>query len=294
MKTICEFLVVLDILLLVPGGDIFSQVGINSNGSSPDASSMLDVKSTDKGMLIPRMTQSQRNAITPAAVGLLVFQTDAPAGFYYYNGTSWTFLVASGDGYFGNVIDIDGNGYRTIKIGTQEWMGENLSVTHYRNGNPIDYVTDPSDWSALLNGAYCWYDNDPGTNQTTYGALYNWYAVTDSRNLCPTGWHAPTDGEWNTLVGFLGGTGTAGAKMKAVLHWFSSSWATNTSGFSGLPGGYRNNSGDFIQTGFYGVWWTSTDDAPYARQHFLESGTAAAPGTYYSKAGGFSVRCVRD
>jgi hypothetical protein len=136
--------------------EAIGQVGINTDGSAPDASAGLDVYYTNNGFLLPRMTASQRTGISPAANGLLVYQTDETAGFYYYNETAWIFL-GSGDGYSGNVIDTDGNVYPTVRIGNQEWMAENLRVTHYRNGDFIPNVTDNTAWSGLTAGeaAFC-------------------------------------------------------------------------------------------------------------------------------------------
>ncbi len=102
------------------------------------------------------------------------------------------------------VTDIDGNVYRTVKIGTQVWMAENLKTTKYRNGDPIANVTNGASWKALTTGAYCWYNND-AENKVTYGGLYNWFVVADSRKIAPTGWHVPTDAEWTVLTDFLGG-----------------------------------------------------------------------------------------
>jgi uncharacterized protein (TIGR02145 family) len=225
----------------------------------------------------------------------LVYQTDVPAGLYYYNGTAWTFL-GSGDGYSGNVIDIDGNAYPTVKIGNQEWMAENLRVTHYRNGDIIPKITDGPTWSGLSTGARCYYNNDSISNNSVYGALYNWYAVNDSRNLCPIGWHVPSDNAWTTLITYLGGGSVAGGQMKRAILWNSpNTGATNTSGFSGLPGGERFSNGDFNYIGIYGLWWTATEyftDLAYYR-NLDYSSTGVIRYTDY-KTYGYSVRCVRD
>jgi len=197
----------------------------------------------------------------------------------------------------GTVTDYDGNVYQTIKIGDQWWMMENLKVTHYRNGDPIPHVTDGGEWSGLYTGAYCAYDNDPA-NVSTYGRLYNWYAVDDSRNIAPTGWHVPTNGEWQTLVDSLGGSSVAGGKMKeaGTTHWYPpNTGATNESGFSALPGGYRHYYGYFDSMGIYAYFWSSTKRYSYSawdRELYY----------YYSrvyryavdKSHGFSVRCVQD
>ena len=150
----------------------------------------------------------------------------------------------------GTVTDIDGNTYQTVKIGDQWWMAENLKVTCYRNGDAIPNITDGTTWASLSTGAYCEYNNDIN-NVATYGRLYNWYAVTDSRNIAPAGWHVPSDAEWKQLEMYLGmsqseadATGwrgtDEGGKLKEVgtMHWNSpNTGATNESGFTALPGG---------------------------------------------------------
>ncbi len=171
-------------------------------------------------------------------------------------------------------------------------MAENLRVTHYRNGDAIPNVTTA--WSGLTTGAYCWYDNI-ATNEK-YGALYNWYAVVDSRGLCPEGWHVPTDAEWDALINPLGGEYIAGGKMKAISDlWDSPNIdATNSSSFSGLPGGFRSNT-SFSHLSIYGYWWSSTEYTDtYSWSRRLEDGYGYARDLYRSKWRGLSVRCLRD
>jgi len=153
------------------------------------------------------------------------------------------------------ITDIDGNVYNTIVIGTQTWMVENLKVTKYRNGESISNITDASQWSNLTAGAYCNYENI-AANVTDYGRLYNWYAVSDSRNIAPAGWHVPTDTEWTTLTTFLGGESVSGGKMKetGTTHWnTTNSTVDNSSGFTGLPGGNRDNAGAFAFVKYFGI-----------------------------------------
>jgi uncharacterized protein (TIGR02145 family) len=295
MKIICKLFILMGFILAIPGLGAFSQTSINTDGSSPDPSAMLDVKSTNKGMLIPRMTAVQRTGISAATNGLLVFQTDAATGFYYHNGTAWTYL-GTGEGDGGHMIDGDGNDYPTIIIGNQEWMAENLRVTHYRNGDAIPNYTTGYTWSFATDGAYCWYNNDAVTYKLLYGALYNWYAVNDPRNICPAGWHVATDAEWSTFVTQLGGESTAGGKMKAAVLWNAPNTGTVFSnGFSGLPGGYRNNTSPFLGVGSYCNFWTATEDAPpNAWYRYLSYDNAGALRNSYNEKSGFSVRCVRD
>jgi uncharacterized protein (TIGR02145 family) len=167
------------------------------------------------------------------------------------------------------VKDIDNNKYDIITIGTQTWMAENLKTTRYNDGTLIPLITDNTPWgnaSTNKSPGYCWYNNVPA-NLIAYGALYNWYAINTAsngnKNVCPTGWHVPTDGEWTTLTNALGGTGVAGGKMKeaGLAHWVTpNTGATNESGFAGLPGGYRKGDGTFVNVGSYGYWWSSTED----------------------------------
>ena len=158
-----------------------------------------------------------------------------------------TSVVFNNANTYGTMTDQNGNIYKTITIGTQTWMAENLRVTKYRNGDPIPNVTDNAAWAALTTGAYCSYANTTDKDKiATYGLLYNWFTVTDSRNIAPAGWHVPTNDEWETLTTFLGGAG-AGGQMKetGTTHWLSpNTGATNESGFSGTPAGARSHDGD--------------------------------------------------
>ena len=138
---------------------------------------------------------------------------------------------------YGSMTDQQGNVYKTIVIGTQEWMAENLKTTVYRNGNAIDNIIDNTQWIGLTTGAWASYNND-SQYDCPYGKLYNWFAVADPRHVCPTGWHEPTDAEWTTLTDYLGGEEVAGGKMKSAgtQYWIGPNTdATNESGFSGLP-----------------------------------------------------------
>ncbi len=198
----------------------------------------------------------------------------------------------------GTVTDIDGNTYKTVKIGDQWWMAENLKVTHYRNGDAIPHVTDATDWSNLTTGAYCNYDNDEN-NATTYGRLYNWYAIDNIRNIAPEGWHVPSDAEWQTLVDYLGGSSVAGGKMKetGTTHWNSpNTGATNESGFSALAGGSRTHSGSYASSmGNHACFWSSTKyDCLSMLYRHLDCASSRIGSYTSNKESGFSVRCLRD
>ena len=183
----------------------------------------------------------------------------------------------------------------TVVIGTQQWMSQNLDIATYRNGDIIPQVTDPTAWNNLTTGAWCYYNNDPA-NGLIYGKLYNWYAVNDPRGLAPNGWHIPTDTEWNTLSASLGGDAISGGKMKSNSNtWTSNSGASNSSGFSGLPGGVRNDSGSpFYRIGSYSYFWSSTTGGSGAWYRSLENSNSVLS-RYDGYFGyGFSIRCVKD
>lgn len=196
------------------------------------------------------------------------------------------------------VTDIDGNVYHTLTIGAQVWMVENLKVTHYRNGDAINYVTDNTSWSGLTTGAYCWYNNDEASYKSTYGALYNWYVVSDSHNLCPAGWHVPTDEDWTNLIVYLGGEPFAGGKLKesGLTHWNSPNVVvTNETGFYALPGGDRFYDGSYNLLGSTGYWWSATEiSVSNARFNNILNTDISIGRFYLDKKMGFSIRCIHD
>jgi uncharacterized protein (TIGR02145 family) len=196
------------------------------------------------------------------------------------------------------ITDIDGNIYNTVNIGTQVWMSENLKTTKYRNGELIGTTTPATkDIFGESTPKYQWAYGGNESNVATYGRLYTWYAVTDSRNVCPTGWHLSSEAEWLTVVDYLGGEDVAGDKMKeaGTTHWKSPNvGATNESGFSALPGGYRGYDNEFGDIGNFGIWWSSTEadnDAWCYQIGYDYSGIYFCNAT---KKVGFSVRCLRD
>ncbi len=198
------------------------------------------------------------------------------------------------------MADIDGNTYHSVTIGTQVWMLENLKVTKYNNGNAISGVTDPTAWSGLTSGAYSSYSNN-ATNKATYGNLYNWYAVTDYRGIAPKGWHVPTEAEWTTLISYLQGASLAGDLLKATgnTNWIGTyTGASNTSGFTALPGGYialQNNVYGFYGIGTNGQWWSVTEaDSGNAWKMSLTNTSAQAISDSGAKQRGLSVRCIKD
>jgi uncharacterized protein (TIGR02145 family) len=188
-----------------------------------------------------------------------------------------------------SVTDIDGNTYPVVYIGNQIWTKTNLNVSKYRNGDIIPQVTDATQWSNLTTGAWCYYANT-NANGTTYGKLYNWYAVNDPRGLAPNGYHIPTYNELTTLNTFIGGLSGA-MKETGTTHWQSPNLgATNTTGFTGLPGGYRDFIGGFGFINIQGLWWTSPG-TPYALN---SSNNGSLLGYTANQKVGCSVRCVKD
>lgn len=211
---------------------------------------------------------------------------------------------------YSNEINITTNSidYPDVTIGNQIWLNFNLDVTTYRDGTPIPQVTDPTAWESLTTGAWCYYNNDPA-NGSTYGKLYNWFAVagihdtnpsTPNKILAPTGWHVPTDTEWTTLTTFLGGEQVAGGKMKSTgtsLWLTPNTGATNEYGFTALPGGYRHYGQGFLEIKSGGFWWSSSEintmNNAWSRSLFNNTGAAYRYDSGY-EAHGYSVRCIKD
>lgn len=193
--------------------------------------------------------------------------------------------------------DANGNYYSIVKIGSQTWMAENLKATKFRNGDDITNLTNNADWSMFTISSWCNYNND-AANVTNFGRLYNWYAISDSRNIAPIGWHVASDSEWTMLTTALGGETLSGGKLKetSLNHWLSpNSSATNETGFTAVPGGNRLTSGQFENLGNKGNWWSLTENGSnYAWYRYMYTGTASVVRDYYNKNVGFSVRCVKD
>ncbi len=208
---------------------------------------------------------------------------------------------------YGTVKDIDGNVYKTITIGSQTWMAENLRTAHYQNGDSIDNVKGQAQWEKLITGAWCTYNNTINPDSiATFGFLYNGYAVLDSRNIAPAGWHVPTTVDWDTLVTYVaegdassdsvGNNPIAGGRLKeaGTLHWGHENQADNSSGFTALPGGLRYDS--FLYLDYMGIYWTSI---LYGQTGLLNErlmGTQFLSITIgaVSQAAGTSVRCIKN
>jgi uncharacterized protein (TIGR02145 family) len=204
---------------------------------------------------------------------------------------------------YGTLTDIDGNVYKTITVNGREWMAENLNVGRFRNGDQIFLVTDNNGWaSSILQPFSCYYQNEV-SNACPYGRIYNFYAVTDSRGLCPTGWHVPDNFEWSLLDNALGGNLISGGKMKTIgtveegnsLWYAPNTGATNFSGFSAVPGGYRSQFGFYTQKGYGAYYWSGqsagSNDGWFQQLLYNNS---SLTGNIFDGRFGTSVRCIRD
>ena len=205
-------------------------------------------------------------------------------------------------GYGPSIIDVEGNSYKTVYIGTQQWMAENLKVSKYNDGTTIPNITDNAQWTKLTTGAWAYYNNDAIIGNK-YGKLYNWYVVSPisngNKNACPIGWHVPSEGEWTLLKDYLGGENVAGGKMKEVgtANWKSPNvGASNSSLFNALPGGWVSLGVNSNNLGSYAYWWTSTDTNTDFTWYtsIVSSYSIFGVGSNLNKKAGLSIRCIKD
>lgn len=279
------------------GGNItFSAVAKNTRGvcwsTSPNPTIELSTKTTN-GTGLGSFT-SEITGLSPNTTYHVRAYATNSAGTGY--GTQLSFTTPD------TITDADGNVYNTVIIGTQVWTAENLKTTKYNDGSNIPLVTDNTSWGNLTTPGYCWYNNDAANHKNVYGALYNWYAVNTGK-LCPAGWHVPSDTEWTTLTDYLGGESVAGGKLKSTgtIEDGTGLWhrpnpgATNETGFTAVPGGYRYVDGTFCNIGSDGQWWSSTATfSTDALCRFMLCNNNSVSSSYYNKKKGNSVRCVRD
>ena len=262
---------------------------------------------TEEGSGIGSFTSTLRSLSPSTTYYARSYAKNSQGVVVYGNEVSFSTNTSNGFSSCGGVTDVDGNSYQTVQIGTQCWTQSNLKVSKYRNGDSIPTGLNNFAWQNTTIGAFAIYGNNP-VNDGLYGKLYNHYAVMDIRGLCPTGWHVPTDsqwptdGEWATLLTFLGGWSVAGGALKSTTTlptpggWVSpNTGATNSSGFTALPGGCRLYNGAFNSVGSYAAWWSSSldgwSDAWYRILHYHDGGIYQnSPNRTY----GFSVRCLRD
>jgi uncharacterized protein (TIGR02145 family) len=284
---------------------LYAQVGINTDASNPDQSAILDAKSSSKGFLPPRMTTTQMNDISSPAAGLMVYNTTLNS-ICWFNGTSWD-IGTNRDGQSCGSVNYGGTTYNSVIIGMQCWMTQNLNI-----GTAILESQDQTNNTVIEK--YCY--NNSTANCDVYGGLYQWAEMVQYINgatnttswspvptgnlqgICPSGWHLPGDAEWSSLTTYLGGESVAGGKMKetGTTHWLTpNTGATNSSGFTALPGGYRYTDGNpyFLPLG--GYFWSASDyAAPHAWGRYLYYTNAGVFRNYYIKSYGYSVRCLRD
>jgi uncharacterized protein (TIGR02145 family) len=273
---------------------IKAQVSINNDGSAPDSSSILDVKSTNKGFLLPRLTTVQMNSIISPAVGLVIFNTTEKC-IYSFNGVTWNPQVVLKNSC--DSLTYGGKVYKTLKIGFQCWMAENLNI-----GTRINSTQEQINNSIIEK--YCY--NNADSNCSLYGGLYQWkeamqYAFSeDAQGICPDGWHIPSLNDWQSLIITLGGFSSAGGVMKdsGIVHWaFPNTRATNLSGFTALPTGCRApyNGGGFEWFPFWTYYWSTTEiDAENAWRIDLKHNNATCNYIYGYKTFGFPVRCIKN
>ena len=207
-------------------------------------------------------------------------------------------IIFNPDMTYGTVMDIEGNVYKTIEIGTQVWMAENLKTTKYNDNMPIPEVADNTAWSNLKIPGYCWYNNDSTTYRADHGAIYNGYTGTAGK-ICPIGWHIPSYDEWNTLVIFIGGNKGGGQKLKEVgtTHWVANAEGTNGYGYTAIPGGIRSHSGYFGSIMNSASWLTSTEsdaDNIWMFDTSSDGGINDILPWKIRKDWGYSIRCVKD
>jgi uncharacterized protein (TIGR02145 family) len=295
------------------GGSLVTQRGVcYSTSANPTTANSTIISGSGIGSFTSNLTGLTSN--TTYYVRAYAINS---AGTAYGNQVSFT-TTSGGSGIVSNPgpgVTYNGYNYPTIILGNgQEWMAHNLRTTQYSDGTTIPLVTDSIQWAANWNNSttlpmMCWYNNDQATyTANNFGALYNWYAVNPltngNKNVCPAGWHVPTDAEWTTFINYLdtnagGGNNTniAGGKMKSTgtQYWVSpNADATNESGFSGLPGGLRSANGTFTIVGRNGNWWSSSVNAYSAWYRYLNYSVGSVYRFSGSKTTGLSVRCLRD
>jgi len=276
------------------GGNITSDGGtaITARGVcwSTDSNPTINDRTTTDGAGTGRYSSTITGLTANTVYHVRAYATNSAGAAY---GNAVTFTSSSTDD---TITDIDGNVYRTVRIGNQVWMAENLKTTRFNDGTPIPQVTDDSVWDGLETPGYCWYNNDV-SNKVTYGGMYNWYAVNTGR-LAPVGWHVPTKGEWLTLINYLGGEDVAGGKLKEIgtSHWASpNACATDENGFTALPSGYRGGGGMFWHLGGACFWWSVTEESAEKAWRCsinYSDSYVDVDSQYFTH--GWSVRCVKD
>jgi len=240
---------------------------------------------------------------------MYIMKAGVSVGVYIVNDID-SIIFYKPEGYVPTIEDIEGNSYPIITLGTQVWMAENLKTTRYSDGSYIPLITDAAAWAALTSDAYCYYDNDEETNGSLYGALYNWAAVNTGM-LCPSGWHVPSDPEWKQLEMYLGmdeavanTAGYRGVNEGSKIAGNAELWYDGLleadpqfalTEFNAIPGGSRNESGNFGSISLNAYWWTSTEGSlDYAFMHALSFNETNILRLSKLKYNALSVRCIKD
>jgi uncharacterized protein (TIGR02145 family) len=292
----------------ISGGVISSDGGgsITGKGISWNTTGAPRIKEddySDNGSGVEDFSSTMRNLKRGTQYFVRAFATNE-AGTAYGNQLSFVTtldevspIIFNPELTYGTVSDIEGNTYKTIQIVAQTWMAENLKTTRFNDGTPIPLVAGDADWANLKTPGYCWYFNDI-YYKSFYGALYNWYTV-NTRKLCPSGWHVPTDLDWTTLIDYLEWDGVAGGPLKEVgtSHWlYPNTGATNESGFTALPAGIRYDViGVFSSLNSGASWWSSTDYSSVgACNLFIRSDETKVYRSTNFKSLGTSIRCIKD
>jgi uncharacterized protein (TIGR02145 family) len=278
--------------LITTGGNILTSIGVTEAGvcwSINSNPTIADNKTVD--YVYENSFFSDPYDLLPGTTYYIRAYATNMAGTAYGNELSVTMPQAA-------VTDIDNNPYSSVTIGTQVWLIENLKTSKYANGEAIPNLTNLNDWASATSGAWSYYENEAQFN-SRYGKLYNWFAVNDARNVCPDGWHVPNDAEWQTLITTVGGENIAGNKLKEVstAHWKPiNDFATNSTGFTALPGGARSTSmGTVYPMNSLGMFWTRTQvDANDAYGYYLFDAYQSINKLNYQKQLGLSVRCIKD
>ncbi len=280
----------------------YSQVAINTDGSPPDPSAFIDVKSTTKGLLPPRMTNAQIIGISSPVAGSMVYNTSLNS-ICLFNGTAWD-MWETRDGQSCGSVVYGGKTYNTVIIGMQCWMTENLNIgtaipgTQEQADNGIieKYCYDDMPANCdIFGGLYQWAEIVQYLNGATNGTSWNPAPTGDVQGICPAGWHLANDAEWSSLAAYLGGASVAGGKMKSTWFWAApNAGATNSSGFTGMPAGDRDVSGSFIFQTIYGDFWTASESNSTQAwyRNLNNSNETLYRGGYY-KSDGFAARCLK-
>jgi uncharacterized protein (TIGR02145 family) len=278
------------------GGSVTARGVAYGTSQNPTTLGLTTVNGSGTGVFTSSMA-----GLSPTTLYYVRAYATTSAGTAYGSQVSFTTTAVPFICGTNTVSDVDGNVYNTVQIGAQCWTQSNLKVSKYRNGDNISTGLGNTVWSNTTSGAYAIYNNDP-VNDGLYGKLYNHFAAMDSRGLCPTGWHVPTDGEWTTLETFLGGSSVAGGALKSTVTqptpggWLApNSGATNSSGFAAGPGGKRDSDGAYTLLGTHGYWWSSSTSGFNGWYRYLGyNGGGIYRLLNVDRRGGYSVRCVKD